>query len=78
MGRSRIANGPPLFFLITRRFWYNKGMKAAKLLAIVFAVIIIILLGVLFFYNPAHGPTIPAGSVSTSTAPAAVSTTQSQ
>jgi hypothetical protein len=40
-----------------------------KALVIVFAVIIIILLGVLFFYNPAHGPTVPAtGSGSTSTA----------
>jgi hypothetical protein len=69
------------FFSHHPLFWYNKGMKtltALKVLTIVFAVIIIVLLGVLFFYNPAHGPTIPAGSVSTSTVPAVVSTTQSQ
>ncbi len=36
-----------------------KSLGALKTLAIVFAVIIIILLGVLFFYNPAKAPQLP-------------------
>ncbi len=39
-------------------------MTALKTLAIVFAVIIIVLLGVLFFYNPAKAPQLPPDNVS--------------
>ncbi len=39
-----------------------------KTLVIVFAVIIVVLLGILAFYNPAKGPVVPgAGSVSSTT-----------
>jgi uncharacterized membrane protein YozB (DUF420 family) len=57
-------------------FCYNKDMKAAKILAIVFAVIIVVLLAVLFFYPiPAKTPTMsvqntaPLTATSTSTTP---------
>jgi hypothetical protein len=43
-------------------------MMKLKALAIVFAVIIIILLGILFFYNPVKGPTIPPESATSSAA----------
>lgn len=33
-------------------FWYNKSMKMAWILVIVLGVIIVVLLGVLFLYNP--------------------------
>jgi uncharacterized protein YxeA len=41
-------------------------MTAAKILVIVFAIIIIVLMGVLFFYNPAHAPLAPAGNTAVS------------
>jgi uncharacterized protein YxeA len=44
-------------------------MMKLKVLVIVFAVIIIVLLGVFFFYKPVKGPTIP------SVTPVSVSTT---
>ena len=40
-----------------------KALTALKTLAIVFAVIIIVLLGVLFFYNPAKAPQLPPDNV---------------
>lgn len=40
-----------------------KALSALKVLAIVFAVIIIVLLGVLFFYNPAKAPQLPPDNV---------------
>ena len=40
-----------------------KAPTALKALAIVFAVIIIVLLGVLFFYNPAKAPQLPPDNV---------------
>ncbi|HEY5220568.1 MAG TPA: Gmad2 immunoglobulin-like domain-containing protein [Candidatus Paceibacterota bacterium] len=38
-------------------------MKAAKVLVVVLGVIIIVLLGVLFFYNPAKAPQLPPDNV---------------
>jgi hypothetical protein len=35
-------------------------MKAGKILVIALGVVIIVLLGVLLFYNPAKGPAAPA------------------
>ncbi len=40
-----------------------KALTALKALAIVFAVVIIVLLGVLFFYNPAKAPQLPPDNV---------------
>jgi hypothetical protein len=39
--------------LSRHRFWYNKGMKIGWILVVVLGVIVIVLLGILFFYNPA-------------------------
>ena len=39
------------------------ALSALKVLAVVFAVIIIVLLGVLFFYNPAKAPQLPPDNV---------------
>ena len=38
-------------------------MKAAKILVIVFGVVIVVLLGILFFYNPAKAPQLPPDNV---------------
>ena len=38
-------------------------MKMAKILVVVLGVIIIILLGILFFYNPAKAPSLPSDSI---------------
>jgi hypothetical protein len=40
------------------------ALAALKVLAVVFAVIIIVLIGVLFFYNPAKAPQLPPDNVS--------------
>jgi hypothetical protein len=37
-------------------------MKMAKVLVVVLGVIIIVLLGILFFYNPAKAPSLPPDS----------------
>jgi hypothetical protein len=42
---------------------YNEGMKLAKALVVLLGVIIIALLGILFFYNPAKAPTLPPDNV---------------
>jgi hypothetical protein len=39
-----------------------RSLTALKTLAVVFGVVIIILLGVLFFYNPAKAPVAPTGT----------------
>jgi hypothetical protein len=39
------------------------ALAALKVLAVVFAVIIIVLFGVLFFYNPAKAPQLPPDNV---------------
>jgi len=38
-------------------------MKAAKILVVVLGVVIIVLLGVIFFYNPANAPQLPPDNV---------------
>jgi uncharacterized protein YpmB len=43
-------------------------MKAGKIIVIVLGVIIIVLLAVLFFYNPVKAPAVPTESTSTSQA----------
>ena len=40
-----------------------KTLTTLKVMAIVFAVVIIVLLGVLFFYNPAKAPQLPPDNV---------------
>jgi hypothetical protein len=39
---------------------------ALKILVIVFAVIIVVLFGVLFLYQPVKGPTVPQATVTSS------------